>query len=286
MDAWKSRFLLAAALTEDSSWTLTLRVTKKDRKQDAYATLCRSLFLERLHRPMSGGAAFGDQTLRFAEVEPGDITNIGAYDHVSIAECVTPHQSLTDVVNSHHHLQRRLALGDLRVVLADINSDGTADIFIGSDAGTVVCLDGRQGGAVWNTSLGASIQASPLLTDLNGDGKVDAVIGAEDCRIHALSGTDGRPIWVHVGTHRPSTAAAGDMNGDGVPDMAILTTEELIVLEGRKGAALWRWPLPSTAKPDSDQAFRTIPPAIADLDGDSVLDVIVTTSGGHVYAVG
>ena len=168
---------------------------------------------------------------------------------------------------------------------ADINDDGTADIFIAEADGTVRCLDGRQGGAVWRTSLGAPIKTSPILADLNSDGKADAVIGTDDFRIHVLSGKDGRPVWIHVGTDLPSTAAVSDMNGDGISDVVIATPEQVVILEGRKGAALWRWPLPRTARPTSEDRFRPIPPAVADFNADDIPDVVVTTCGGHVYAV-
>lgn len=168
---------------------------------------------------------------------------------------------------------------------ADINNDGTNDVFVGTKSGSVICLDGRQGGAVWESQLGAPINTSPVLADLNKDGKADVIIGADNHKIHAFDGTNGHTIWIHVGTDLPSTATAADMNEDGIPDLAVITPVELVVLEGQKGAALWRWSLPQTARPTADDPFRPVPPAVSDLNGDRILDVIVSTAGGHVYAI-
>ena len=168
---------------------------------------------------------------------------------------------------------------------ADINNDGTPDVFVGTNQGTVICYDGRQGGVVWKADLGAALRTSPRLGDLNADGVTDVVIGADDYRIHALNGKDGRSIWIFVGTHLPSTAAVADMNRDHIPDVTVITPAELIVLEGETGSALWRWAVPRTAQPSAADPFKPGPPAITDLNGDKVPDVVVSTSGGHVYAI-
>ena len=168
---------------------------------------------------------------------------------------------------------------------ADINKDGTPDIFVGTQQGTLTCYDGRQGGVVWQARLGASLQTSPRLADLNHDGYMDVIIGANDNRIHAMNGANGQTIWIHVGTHVPSTVAIADMNADNIPDVALITPAEMIILEGETGSALWRWSVPGTAQPAASDPFRPYPPAVADLNSDKVPDVIVSTAGGHVYAI-
>ncbi|MFC1569558.1 FHA domain-containing protein [bacterium] len=168
---------------------------------------------------------------------------------------------------------------------ADINDDGTSDIFVGTTQGSVICYDGRQGGTVWKTQLNATLKTSPRLADLNKDGYADVIIGANDYRIHALNGKNGSTIWIHVGTHIPSTVAIEDMNRDNIPDVAIITPAEVIILEGETGSALWRWSVPQTARPSASDPFKPFPPAISDLNRDQVPDVIVSTAGGHMYAL-
>lgn len=168
---------------------------------------------------------------------------------------------------------------------ADINSDGVADVFVGTTSGNVMCLDGRQGGVVWKTPMNAELKTSPRLADVNQDGFMDMVIGAQDYRVHVLDGRNGRPIWVHVGTDVPSTAAIQDMNGDKIPDVVVATPTEVKVLGGTTGAVLWSWAKPQTARPTDNDPFIPDPPAITDLNGDKTPDVIVSTAGGHVYAL-
>ncbi len=168
---------------------------------------------------------------------------------------------------------------------ADINSDGVDDVFLGTRSGAVICFDGKQGGIIWEEHLGAPLLTSPVVGDMNRDGKADVVIGANNYKIYAFDGTNGHIIWVHVGTNYPSTAALSDMNKDGIPDVTLMTPDEVVVLEGQKGAALWRWQIPITARPSARDPFRPLQPAVSDLNGDRVPDVVVSTSGGHVYAI-
>ena len=167
----------------------------------------------------------------------------------------------------------------------DINNDGTSDIFVATQRGTVTCFDGREGRTLWSLSLNAPLQTAPRLADVNRDGYTDVVIGANDYRVHVLDGRNGRTIWVFAGTEVPSTAAVADMNGDKIPDVAVVTPVETIVLDGRAGSVLWRWTLPQTARARSTDPFVPVPPAISDLNRDKTPDVILSTAGGHVYAI-
>lgn len=168
---------------------------------------------------------------------------------------------------------------------ADINDDGTADVFVGSQRGTLTCFDGRQGGVVWQVKLGAPLLTAPKLGDLNQDGYVDVVIGAQDFRIHALDGRNGHTLWVYMGSNSPSTAAIADMNRDKIPDVAVMTLTHVVALEGAKGAVLWQWEIPKIARPVTGDLFRPLAPAIADLNQDKIPDVVASTARGHVYAV-
>ena len=167
----------------------------------------------------------------------------------------------------------------------DINDDGIADVFVGSQKGMLTCFDGRQGGVVWQIDLEAPLETSPRLADLNKDGYADVVIGAKDSRIHALDGRNGKAIWVYVGAHTPSTVAIADLNHDKRPDVAVMTSHQVLAIEGEKGAELWSWNIPTTSLPTQTDPFRPLALAVADLNKDKVPDVIVATSGGHVYAV-
>jgi pSer/pThr/pTyr-binding forkhead associated (FHA) protein len=168
---------------------------------------------------------------------------------------------------------------------ADINSDGTSDVFVGTFSGEVICLDGRQGGIVWKFDTGAIINTAPVMTDLNSDGVSDVIIGAENYKLYAFDGKTGDRIWVNVGTEEPSTVACGKFNRDKTLDVAVVYPTKLVLLDGKSGAKIWQWNIPMSARPTSKDPFRSIPPAITDLNQDKIPDVILSTSGGHVYAV-
>lgn len=167
----------------------------------------------------------------------------------------------------------------------DINGDGTDDVFIGTARGKVICLDGRQGGAVWTFSAGAPIKTAPVLVDINGDDIPDVIIGSTNARIYALNGKDGTNIWGYSGSGEPSTVACSDFDRDRIPDIAVVTPSALIVLEGQKGSVLWKWSVPTSARPTQADPFLPFPPAISDLNGDKIPDVILSAPRGHVYAI-
>jgi pSer/pThr/pTyr-binding forkhead associated (FHA) protein len=168
---------------------------------------------------------------------------------------------------------------------ADMNGDGTQDVIVGNAKGLVVCLDGRQGGAIWQFDTGAPLETAPVLADLNSDGTMDVIIGATNFRLFTLDGTTGEKIWVHAGTEELSTAACADFNGDKIMDIVFVTPSELLVLEGQMGTLLWKWKIPTAARPTSTDLFHVQPPAISYLNKDKVPDVVLSTPGGHVYAV-
>ena len=167
----------------------------------------------------------------------------------------------------------------------DINADGIKDVFAVTESGAILCIDGRQGSIVWKFDIGTAARTSPVLADLNADGVSDVIVGSKNFRLYTLDGKNGQKIWVHVGTEEPSTVACEDFNQDKIPDVVVAYPSRLAVLEGSRGSLLWDWRLPDSARPFPNDPFKTHPPAIGDLNGDKVSEIVLTTSGGHVYAI-
>ncbi len=156
-----------------------------------------------------------------------------------------------------------------------------------------IVLSARDGSVLWKISMAeemADTFTSPAWTgDLNGDTFPDFVLwsvassqmhqetrtGGDATALVAIGGRDGRILWkwpLPAGATLPfvdngdtvlseTRPEAGDLNGDGVPDVlltfrpaaavgdaadAIKDRFEVLALDGRNGQTLWNWHSPDT----------------------------------------
>ena len=163
--------------------------------------------------------------------------------------------------------------------------------------------------------LGASGESSPVLADVDRDGVLDVVVGTADGAVRALDGATGAdltgfpvftaPLGVHASPGYASgevpepregiiaALAADDLDGDGRVEIVAAGTEGRVYVFDDHGAP--RAGFPVQTDPDlSDPANRnplndTDPgiagaPTLADLDGDSVLEIVHSALDGHLYA--
>ena len=139
--------------------------------------------------------------------------------------------------------------------------------------------------------------------DLSGDGVTDLAIGDQFYRnassvqvgsILVLSGTNGSPVCRMVDPLGQSSdnigataAAVGDVNGDGVGDIAAATInapDKVVIFSGANCSVIRRCALPN---------YGYIPAGVGDLDLDGVPDIIVgeppatgsVTKAGRVFAL-
>ncbi|MBI3270726.1 MAG: VCBS repeat-containing protein [Planctomycetes bacterium] len=166
-------------------------------------------------------------------------------------------------------------------VVADVDGDGTPDV-VAAFAGGVHCLRGSRR-LLWSRPVPSKVHCIDV-ADADGDGVADVWAFAEQDRLYCFSGRDGEPLWDHTATlSRPIFALLSAGPGPAaLSPVAVFGYGALHAVSGAPGLApeartIWERGMPEGA---NDQY-----PAIADLDGDGIADVVTGDCGGGVYAV-
>ncbi|MEO6628658.1 MAG: FG-GAP-like repeat-containing protein [Aquihabitans sp.] len=129
--------------------------------------------------------------------------------------------------------------------IADVTGDGRPDLVTAALDGTVAAHALPSRTQIWKVSVGrTSIQTSPAVVDLTGDRKNDVVIGTMDGRVLLLDGPTGRVVRTFYQGPPLHCPPGNDCRPDGF--------------------------------------FAT--PAIADVNGDGVLDIVAASWDHTVYA--
>ncbi len=182
--------------------------------------------------------------------------------------------------------------------IGDVDGDGIVEVAIGGLDYRIYLVDGRNGfdKPGWPYANTDTIFSSPALFDLDGDGKLEIVIGADYSigtggRVHAFrpDGTELPGFPIPMDQAISSSPAIGDIDGDGKPEIVIGTAN---YFAGRAhkvyafhcdGSPVLNWPV-------SVDGQVVNAPALGDLDGDGIPDVVACDDNSgpsatfHVYA--
>lgn len=145
---------------------------------------------------------------------------------------------------------------------------------VGKPQAKVTKKPGKSERELWGLNTKSPSYGSAAAADIDGDGRLEIVFGTyyNDAQVYAVNAEDGSVLWKRASKGGPldASVAIADVNKDGQLDVltADSATGHLFCLHGKTGAVQWTVKLPSGT--DS-------PPAVADLDGDGVLEIVVGT---------
>ena len=166
--------------------------------------------------------------------------------------------------------------------LGDINRDGIEEVVFATYDSTLHVLDGR-GKEIdnWPQKVCNTVSSSsPALGDVNGDGWLEIAIGADNDSLYLFKHNGARAAgWPKKVTNGiASTPSIGDLDKDGTLDI-ICASDSVYVWKGSDGTMVPGWP-----KYVGGFVSRAAP-ALADLNNDDSLEVVVPGGDHKIYAL-
>lgn len=170
------------------------------------------------------------------------------------------------------------------IAVGDFLGNGKRDIAVVNSAGDQLIVFLNDGQGNFSAGVGANLGGSSgdtalAAADFNGDGKADiAAVDPVDNAVDTLFSTGNQGLFATEGTitvPSPVGIVTGDLNGDGHPDLAILSSNGSVYVALNTGAGAF-----AAAVPYSLGSAGAVPTSITlgDFNGDSRPDLAVAAS--------
>jgi outer membrane protein assembly factor BamB len=128
-------------------------------------------------------------------------------------------------------------------------------------------------------NVGQTTSVRHVLVDFDGDGVFEIASAGYGDGVRAIDPRDGKVLWsLPAPTPTCPRVVAVDIDGRKGDELLYVAGNKLIAITGNRSAGriLWEWTGPASLSM----------PAIADLDGDGLAEIVLQAADGSVYCLG